>query len=136
TVMREPLNVIRCATSEIELQAKWNNFKSLFPLATKLISYLEKQWMVLKKLAKWALYLRENYQDTNTNNLVESWHDLVCLLQGVVDVDFRTAHFKITHGVQPMVFSQYEKAKKAKVLALAFDVVSNMVSEAAELFKL
>ncbi|KAG0272366.1 hypothetical protein BGZ97_010990, partial [Linnemannia gamsii] len=117
--MRGSLNAIRRASSEDELQAKWRAFQNSFPLATKLISYLDKQWMVPKKLVKWALYLRENYQHTNTNNLVESWHktlkrqhlgyerdlradDLVCLLQGVVDVDFRTTHFKITHGLQPL----------------------------------
>ncbi|KAK3804606.1 MAG: hypothetical protein JOS17DRAFT_670160, partial [Linnemannia elongata] len=141
--MRGPLNAIRSASSEVDLQVKWNTFQNLFPFATKLITYLEKQWMVPKKLAKWVLYFRENYQHTNTNNLVESWHktlkrqhlgyerdlradDLVCLLQGVVDVDFRTTHFKITHGLQPIVLSQYDKANKAKAMALAFDVASNM----------
>ncbi|KAF9079428.1 hypothetical protein BGX23_004124, partial [Mortierella sp. AD031] len=152
TAMRGPLNAIRRASSEVELQVKWNTFRNLFPFATKMTSYLEKQWMVPKKLAKWVLYLRENYQHTNTNNLVESWHktlkrqhlgyerdlradDLVCLLQGVVDVDFRTIHFKITHGLQPIVLSKYDKANKAKAMALAFDVASNMVSEEAEQFK-
>jgi hypothetical protein len=52
-----------------------------------------------------------------------------------VDVDFRTTHFKITHGLQPLVLSQYDKDKRAKAVALPFDVASNMVSEVAEQFK-
>ncbi|KAK3830938.1 MAG: hypothetical protein JOS17DRAFT_775154 [Linnemannia elongata] len=116
--MRGPLNAIRRASSEVELQ----------------------------------LCLRIDYHHTNTNNLVESWHktlkrqhlgyerdlhadDLICLLQGVVDVDFRATHFKITHGLQPIVLSQYGKANKAKAMALAFDVAGNMVSKEAEQFK-
>lgn len=57
--MRGPLSAIRRASSEVELQLKWNIFQNLFPFATKMTSYLTKQWMVPQKLIKWVLYLRE-----------------------------------------------------------------------------
>jgi len=37
--------------------------------------------------------------------------------------------------LQPIVLSKYDKANKAKAMAPAFDVASNMVSEEAEQFK-
>jgi len=92
---------------------------------------------------------KKNYQHTNTNNLVESWHktlkrqhlgherdlradDLVCLLQGVVDIDFRTSHFKVVHGLQPIPLSDYDKDIRAKAMALEFENAKNMVTEMIE----
>ncbi|KAF9079089.1 hypothetical protein BGX23_005099, partial [Mortierella sp. AD031] len=147
--MRGLLKAIRNANTEAELQERWRNFQVSFPNVSKLILYIEKQWMAPDKLARWALYLRENYQHTNTNNLVESWHktlkrqhlgyerdlrgdDLICLLQGVVDIDFRTSHFKIVNGLQPMPLSEYDKSIKAKAMALSFDDAKVMTSELIE----
>lgn len=83
------------------------------------------------------------------NNLVESWHktlkrqhlgyerdlrgdDLIHLLTGVVDIDFRTHHYKVVHGLEPMALSEYDRSVKAKALELPFDATKNMVSEINE----
>ncbi|KAK3836266.1 MAG: hypothetical protein J3R72DRAFT_450473 [Linnemannia gamsii] len=109
--MRRALNAVRYANSETELQEKWVHFQHLFPGQTSMIDYINNNWMKPEKVVRWVLYLREDYQHINTNNLVESWHatlkrqhmehirdmrgdDLIHLLTGVVDIDFRTHHFK------------------------------------------
>ena len=58
--------------------------------------------------------------------------DLICLLQGVVDIDFRTSHFKIVNGLQPMPLSEYDKSIKAKAMALSFADAKVMTSELIE----
>ncbi|KAF8928752.1 hypothetical protein BGZ47_001453 [Haplosporangium gracile] len=111
-----------------------------------MIAYIKNSWMKPEKLVQRALYMREDYQHTNTNNLVESWHatlkrqhmenvhdmrgdDLVHLLTGVVDIDFRTHHFKVAHGLEPVVLSDNDKAIKAKAMVLSLDTFKNMVAE-------
>ncbi|KAF9579394.1 hypothetical protein BGW38_004359, partial [Lunasporangiospora selenospora] len=87
-----------------------------------------------------------NNQFINTNNLVESWHktfkrqylgfardlrpdDLVFLLQGVVDIDFRTTYYKITRGLQPITLSESAAARKAKAMDIPFFWARLMVTE-------
>ncbi|KAF8926967.1 hypothetical protein BGZ47_002434 [Haplosporangium gracile] len=95
--MRMALNAVRYANSDAELQEKWVHFQRLFPGQTSMIGYINNNWMKPEKAVRW------NYQ--------RSWHatlkrhhmehtrdmrgdDLIHLLTGVVDIDFRTHHFK------------------------------------------
>lgn len=92
---------------------------------------------------------QQDYQHINTNNLVESWHatlkrqhmehirdmrgdDLIHLLTGVVDIDFRTHHFKVVHGLESIVLSEYDKAIKEKAMALPLAASKDMVAELDE----
>lgn len=76
---------------------------------------------------------------------MESWHktlkrqhlgserdlhpdDLIFLLQGVVDIDFRTIYFKIINKLLPTWLSEYDVKRKAKAMALPFDVAEGMVT--------
>jgi len=75
---------------------------------------------------------------------VESWHktfkrqylgytrdlrpdDLVFLLQGSVDIDFRTSYYKISRGLQPITLSESAAARNAKAMALPFVDAKDMV---------
>jgi len=77
---------------------------------------------------------------------VESWHktfkkqylgytrdlrpdDLVFLLQGSVDIDFRTTYYKISHGLQPITLSEHAMARKKKATALPFVDAKDMITE-------
>ncbi|KAG0365627.1 hypothetical protein BGX24_004036 [Mortierella sp. AD032] len=147
--VRKALNALRHANSEAELMQQWVLFQRSFSTHTALIRYIDNQWMKPEKLVRWVLYHRENYQHINTNNLVESWHktlkrqhlgyerdlrgdDLIHLLQGVVEIDFRTLHFKAVHGLEPMVLSEYDRGVKAKAMKLQFEHAKNMVTEIME----
>ncbi|KAF8941877.1 hypothetical protein BGZ47_007079 [Haplosporangium gracile] len=74
--MRKALNAVRYANSEAELQEKWLRFQHLFPGQTTMIGYINNNWMKPDKVVRWVLYLREDYQHINANNLVESWMPL------------------------------------------------------------
>jgi hypothetical protein len=50
------------------------------------------------------------------------------MLQGVVDLDFRTQHYKALHGLQHKVLSHYDKSIKAKASMLAFSDASKIVA--------
>lgn len=80
--------------------------------------------------------------------MVESWHktfkrqylgfrrdlradDLIFLLQGTVDIDFRTTYYKISRGLQPITLSKTAKARKAKAMIIPFIHAKDMVSEPA-----
>lgn len=80
---------------------------------------------------------------------MESWHktfkkqylghvrdlhpdDLVFLLQGSVDIDFRMTYYKISHGLQPITLSEYAATRKAKVVALPFVDAKDMVTEMSQ----
>ena len=58
--------------------------------------------------------------------------NLVYLLQRVVDIDFRTSHFKIVNGLQSIPLSDYDKGIKAKAIALSFDNTKVIISEVIE----
>lgn len=58
--------------------------------------------------------------------------DLIHLLQGVVEIDFRTHHFKVVHGLEPIVLSEYDKGIKMKAMALPFENAKDMVTEINE----
>ncbi|KAK3805237.1 MAG: hypothetical protein JOS17DRAFT_768795 [Linnemannia elongata] len=143
--MRPALKAIRKADSEATLQEAWRKFQVSFRQAKKLIAYI-KNWMEPTKLVKWVLYLRENNQHINTNNLVESWHktfksqylgyardlrpdDLVFLLQGSVDIDFRITYYKISRGLQPITLSESAATRKTKAMAIPFVDAKDMVDE-------
>ncbi|KAI7821858.1 hypothetical protein BC939DRAFT_454699 [Gamsiella multidivaricata] len=147
-MMRPGLKAIRNADSEAALQEKWNDFQRRFAHAKELIAYI-KTWMEPERLAKWALYQRENNQHINTNNLVESWHktckrqylgykrdlrpdDLIFLLQGTVDIDYRTSYYRISRGLQPLTLSEAALARRAKAMALPFVDAKDMVSEPSQ----
>ncbi|KAK3819330.1 MAG: hypothetical protein J3R72DRAFT_497555, partial [Linnemannia gamsii] len=147
--MRRALNAVRYANSETELQEKWVHFQHLFPGQTSMIDYINNNWMKPEKVVRWVLYLREDYQHINTNNLVESWHatlkrqhmehirdmrgdDLIHLLTGVVDIDFRTHHFKVIHGLEPIALSEYDKAIKEKATVLPLAASKDMIAKLDE----
>lgn len=54
--------------------------------------------------------------------------DLVFLLQGSVDIDFRTSYYKISHGIQPITLSESAAARNAKAMALPFVDAKDMVT--------
>ena len=91
-----------------------------------------------------CFFASKNYQHNDTNNLVESWHktlksqylrsernlrpdDLVHLLQGVVDIDFRTLYFKRLNNMIPHKLSSYNIKEKAKTDAIDLDIAKTMV---------
>ena len=55
--------------------------------------------------------------------------DLVFLLQGSVDIDFRTTYYKISRGLQPITLSEHAAARKAKAMALPFVDAKDIVAE-------
>ena len=55
--------------------------------------------------------------------------DLIHLLIDVVDIDFRTHHFKIVHGLESIVLSEYDKAIKEKAMALPLAASKDMIAE-------
>ncbi|KAF9348185.1 hypothetical protein BGX26_000381 [Mortierella sp. AD094] len=148
-MMRPGLKAIRNADSEAVLQEKWNDLQRRFAHAKELIAYI-KSWMEPERLAKWALYQREHIK---TNNLVESWHktfkrqylghkrdlrtdDLIFLLQGTMDIDYRTSYYRISRGLQPLTLSDAALARRAKAMALPFVDAKDMVSKPSERLKL
>ncbi|KAF9900870.1 hypothetical protein EC991_006774, partial [Linnemannia zychae] len=58
--------------------------------------------------------------------------DLIHLLTGVVDIDFRTHHFKVLHGLEPVVLSEYDKDIKKKAMELPLATSKDMVAELNE----
>ncbi|KAK3834071.1 MAG: hypothetical protein J3R72DRAFT_452558 [Linnemannia gamsii] len=131
--MRRALNAVRYANSETELQEKWVHFQHLFPGQTSMIDYINNNWMKPEKCVRWVLYLREDYQHINTNNLVESWHATLKRQHmehirdmRVVDIDFRTHHFK------PIALSEYDKAIKEKATVLPLAASKDMIAKLDE----
>lgn len=55
--------------------------------------------------------------------------DLVFLLQGSVDIDFRTSYYKISRGLQPIKLSESAAARKAKAMALPFVDAKDKVTD-------
>ncbi|KAF9344663.1 hypothetical protein BGX26_004058 [Mortierella sp. AD094] len=147
--MRYPMNAIRKADSDDSRREAMHNFRAQFlPNAETLINYLDK-WMQPHKLAKWAIYMREGHQQINTNNLVESWHktlkeqhlrkernlrpdDLIYLLQGVVDVDFRTTYLRIVNDMQDVKLLEHDHKRKSKAMVISFNDAQNMVTAMIE----
>ncbi|KAG0218945.1 hypothetical protein BGX31_011471, partial [Mortierella sp. GBA43] len=143
--MRPLLKAMRTASSEEQLNSLWSHFKAQFPRAKKFITFIEKSWMTSEKKSKWTVFVRENYQHIDTNNLVESWHKtlkrhhlgkernlradfVVYLLQGAVDRDFRMTYLKINRGVQPLRLSQYDKKRKGRAMELSLDIARIMIT--------
>ncbi|KAI8357387.1 hypothetical protein B0O80DRAFT_496160 [Mortierella sp. GBAus27b] len=143
--MRPLLKAMRTASSEEQLNSLWSHFKAQFPRAKKFIAFIEKSWMTSEKKSKWTVFVRENYQHIDTNNLVESWHKtlkrhhlgkernlradfVVYLLQGAVDRDFRMTYLKINRGVQPLRLSQYDKKRKGRAMELSLDIARIMIT--------
>jgi hypothetical protein len=54
--------------------------------------------------------------------------DLVFLLQGVVDIDFRTTYFKIANKLLPIRLSEYDAKRKAKAMELPIEIAKDMVT--------
>lgn len=55
--------------------------------------------------------------------------DLVFLLQGSVDIDFRISYYKISRGLQPITLSESAAKRKAKAMALPFVDAKDMIDE-------
>ncbi|KAF8944945.1 hypothetical protein BGZ46_006144, partial [Entomortierella lignicola] len=141
--MRKLLNKILNAESDEDRGLSWKTFEKTFsPSAGDFIIYLKK-WMVPERLARWALYFRSDYQHNDTNNLVESWHktlksqylgsernlrpdDLLHLLQGVVNIDFRTIYYKRLNNMIAHKLSSYDMKEKAKADAVDFVTAQTM----------
>ncbi|KAF9995651.1 hypothetical protein BGZ65_008718, partial [Modicella reniformis] len=100
---------------------------------------MEINWISEENRPKWVLYVREDYQHIDTNNLLEPWFNtlknhhlerkrglradsIVYMLEGV----FRTQNIKVHQGIQ---LSKYDKKRKAKAMALDFAVAQGMVTE-------
>ncbi|GJJ71900.1 hypothetical protein EMPS_04257 [Entomortierella parvispora] len=141
--LRGPLKRIRTAETEEELARRWDSFTETYKKYDKMISYL-RAWMTPEKKVKWVLYIRKDYQHTNTNNLVESWHktlkrrhlqkrrnlradDLVFILQGKVDIDFQDTLFKISRNLVERPLSTYDKERKSKAMGLEHTTAIQMV---------
>jgi hypothetical protein len=55
--------------------------------------------------------------------------DLVFLLQGSVDIDFRISYYKISRGLQPITLSESAAKRKAKAMVLPFVDAKDMIDE-------
>jgi hypothetical protein len=55
--------------------------------------------------------------------------DLVFLLQGSVDIDFRISYYKISRGLQPIRLSESAAKRKAKAMVLPFVDAKDMIDE-------
>ena len=53
-------------------------------------------------------------------------NDLMFILQGTVDIDFRTTYYKISRGLQPLTLPEAALARKAKVMAIKFLYAKDM----------
>ncbi|KAF9581288.1 hypothetical protein BGW38_001750 [Lunasporangiospora selenospora] len=119
------LKAIRGARSNEELDGLWQKFKVAFPGTERFCAFLERNWLARTKREKWVLFVRENYQHVDTNNLLEFWfHTLnsnyldgrcghrvdvvMFMLQGEIERDFKTQLVKVDHGVQPVKQSEYD----------------------------
>ncbi|KAF9920166.1 hypothetical protein FBU30_010047 [Linnemannia zychae] len=126
--MRPLLQSIRRAKTEEDLLNQWDAFKMTFPNSPNITTFLEKNWINKEKMPEWAPLYRSNYQNMDTNNLVERWHrnlkhtyldgkrnlradDLIYILLGVVDNRYRINYFKITRGLQQHQLTTYEKRR-------------------------
>ncbi|KAF9189314.1 hypothetical protein BGZ51_009708 [Haplosporangium sp. Z 767] len=133
--VRPLLHQIRHAKTEEELRELWDTVKERIPTSQTFIDYMEKQWINDQKLPRWAPLYQDNHQHIDTNNLVERWHrtlkhnymegrrnlradDLIYILQGVVDIQFRTEYYKATNRFDVHRLSDYEKRQKAKATAV------------------
>ncbi|KAK3811035.1 MAG: hypothetical protein J3Q66DRAFT_350829 [Benniella sp.] len=110
-----------------ELRKAISNSDSLTP-KKRFINYMEKHWMAIKERPKWVLYMREDYQHIDTNNLLECWFRtlkryhledrklradfVIHKLQGAIDDDFRVQYIKVKHGVQHVKLSKWRKKDK------------------------
>ncbi|KAF9185107.1 hypothetical protein BGZ50_003272, partial [Haplosporangium sp. Z 11] len=54
--------------------------------------------------------------------------DLIFLLQGVVDIDFRTTYLMIANRLQPIRLSEYDAKRKAKAMELPIEVAKDMIT--------
>jgi hypothetical protein len=54
--------------------------------------------------------------------------DLIFLLQGVVDIDFRTTYFKIANKLLPIRLSEYDAKRKAKAMESPIEIAKDMVT--------
>ncbi|KAF9908070.1 hypothetical protein BX616_000247 [Lobosporangium transversale] len=105
-----------------------------------------KNWIAKEKRPRWVLFLREDYQHVNTNNLLESWFNalethalegkrglridlLIYKLQGPIDQDFRTQYFKVKNGIQLATLSQYDQERLARAMAVSPVEARAMVCE-------
>jgi len=81
----------------------------------------------------------------DTNNLVERWHrnlkhnylegkrnlradDLVYILLGVVDNQFRTNYFKVVSGLQPHQLTTYEKKRRERAARIGLERAKTMIN--------
>ena len=56
--MRPLLSGVRTASSDEQLKSLWDDFKTQFPQASKLIDFIEKKWMTPEK-SRWTIFSRE-----------------------------------------------------------------------------
>ncbi|KAK3821219.1 MAG: hypothetical protein J3Q66DRAFT_332843 [Benniella sp.] len=146
--MNQLLKELRKAKSPEELERSWEGFKIEFGLSDpkkRFINYMEKHWMAIKERPKWVLYVREDYQHIDTNNLLECWFRtlkryhledrklradfVIHKLQGAIDDDFRVQYIKVKHGVQHVKLSKWEKESQARAARLDLEEARSMVNK-------
>lgn len=57
---------------------------------------------------------------------------VVYLLQGAVDLDFRTSYLKINRGIMPLQLSHYDKKRKARAMKLSLADARDKITENAD----
>ncbi|KAK3816503.1 MAG: hypothetical protein J3Q66DRAFT_401662 [Benniella sp.] len=142
--MKPRLKGLRKAESSEELDTLWANFETQFPNARAFNQYMKKNWIAPTKRSKWVLYVREDYQHIDTNNLLESWFKalkqhclegkrhlrvdhIIFILQGAIDRDFRTQYVKVKQGIQPTKPSRYDVERKSKAETLELEAARKMI---------
>ncbi|KAF8959010.1 hypothetical protein BGZ46_001844, partial [Entomortierella lignicola] len=107
------------AETEEDLIKFWDLFKTTFPDATTLTNYIDKNWITETRRARWVKYVRQDYQQVDTNNMIE----------GDVNQDFRVLYFKITKGLLPIILTAADKTRKKEAMDLPFDQALRLMTD-------